>query len=520
MKNSNYYIFAFATFGHPNDFRQSPFLFSNEEVAKKIKVFDLSNGIKVFPSSKIYSIRKESAGDTKLISYSIYTYAQEQTSKRDGTFIGSSIVLENKLTDEGSLIHSLNEFHKKLIEKNLNNSVLKVVHSNDFSHDKTFIDNLKLNPPTIDIHNLDFSASNKNLVIYCETTPDKLEKYFRAAVDVLNKYDTIYFTDNQDVAQFVSQKGIYKVGNISNFEQEIAKLEEERNQKKQQIISALENELQKIRDDRANTISEYNKTIDEGLRIIKENEEALRTTKSNLELTERIYQHFFKETQDLVHQFKVESNQDRIRYTLNQHKRTLIEAINQLRIPKYNKISNKQYKSSLTSEEQKSRETIQYDNQDHQKKSNAKYRNAQLKAIVLILTTALIFTWVYVIFLTPKSETTITYKQESRATPDTSKTPIKGNDKKTAKLDPEPNSALNEKDRYVVKSALKIGMTIEEITEIIFDKNPSDIKAHYKGKEKEYAEYLYSKNTSCFNNTEKSTRLINDSLEVIPSFKK
>ena len=48
MENINCYIFAFATFGHPNDFRQTPFKYGNPEIAKQVKVFDLSNAIKIY----------------------------------------------------------------------------------------------------------------------------------------------------------------------------------------------------------------------------------------------------------------------------------------------------------------------------------------------------------------------------------------------------------------------------------------------------------------------------------------
>ena len=132
MENTNCYIFAFATFGHPNDFSVTPFKYGNPEIAKQIKVFDLSNAIKVFPNSTVYSIRKEKIGSSWLISYSIYTFAQEQASRRDGTFIGSSILLENNIAEEQDVINCLNEFHQKLTENNLTNGILKVNHSKDF----------------------------------------------------------------------------------------------------------------------------------------------------------------------------------------------------------------------------------------------------------------------------------------------------------------------------------------------------------------------------------------------------
>ena len=160
MENTNCYIFAFATFGHPNDFRQTPFKYGNPEIAKQVKIFDLSNAIKVFPNSTIYSIRKESIRSSKLISYSIYSFAQEQASKRDGTFIGSSIILENAIADEHYVLNCLNEFHQKLTENNLNDGILKVNHSKDFVPISNLSDFDKIENPQTEIANLNFNINN------------------------------------------------------------------------------------------------------------------------------------------------------------------------------------------------------------------------------------------------------------------------------------------------------------------------------------------------------------------------
>lgn len=235
MENTNCYIFAFATFGHPNDFRQTPFKYGNPDIAKQVKVFDLSNAIKVFPNSTIYSIRKESISSSKLISYSIYSFAQEQASKRDGTFIGSSIILENAIANEQYVLTCLNEFHQKLTENNLNNGILKVNHSKDFIPISNLSDFDKIENPQIEIADLNFNINNKNLVVYCDTSPNKLAMFLSKSIDLLNIYDAIYFTNSNEVAKFVLQKGIFKliqnVGDKLEFEKEINILIEERKRK-------------------------------------------------------------------------------------------------------------------------------------------------------------------------------------------------------------------------------------------------------------------------------------------------
>ncbi|MFP3594830.1 hypothetical protein, partial [Chryseobacterium sp. SIMBA_038] len=75
--DSTYFFSAFGTFGNPNGFRQSFFLGGNKAIAKEIRTFDLkTDAIKLFPQTSIYSIRKDYAGGSNLISYSVYTFAK------------------------------------------------------------------------------------------------------------------------------------------------------------------------------------------------------------------------------------------------------------------------------------------------------------------------------------------------------------------------------------------------------------------------------------------------------------
>ncbi len=130
----NYFISAFGTFGNPNGFQQS-YLLSDltTNIARNIKTFDLNtNAIKLFPDTKIYSIRKEVADDHFIISYSVYSYAKEPDSDRSGTFIGSSFLFVDKFAEENIVIRNLNQFQNSLVEKNVDNNTIIVRHSKDF----------------------------------------------------------------------------------------------------------------------------------------------------------------------------------------------------------------------------------------------------------------------------------------------------------------------------------------------------------------------------------------------------
>ena len=126
---SNISLIAFGTFGNPNGFTQT--FFSGNPV-KGIKAFDIRGSILVYPKSKLYSIRKEYKDGYNMIAYAIYTYAQEPTSARGGSFIGSSIMFVGKIAEENIIIQNLNEFHQNLIQKNVKDDTIIVNHSDKF----------------------------------------------------------------------------------------------------------------------------------------------------------------------------------------------------------------------------------------------------------------------------------------------------------------------------------------------------------------------------------------------------
>jgi hypothetical protein len=308
MSITNLYVYVFATFGHPNDFRQSAVKHSNIEVAKKIKVFDLTNAIKVFPQSVIYSIRKEKVENSNLIAYSIYSYAQEQTSKRDGTFIGSSLILENKISKEHDIIEALNGVHQNLIEENLENGILKVNHSNQF--------NLYLNEnhfdkvvnPDIELPDLDFSTSNNNLVVYCKTAPRELEIYFNKSIELLNEFDTIYFTNNKDVISYVNQRGLFKliqnVGDKKEFDNQLEILALEKNRKREQQLSDLESRIQHIKEERKQEKENFNQLSAQNDRIIAENQKKIKESKEYFTKIDNVYENFINKSNQIQNQVK------------------------------------------------------------------------------------------------------------------------------------------------------------------------------------------------------------------------
>jgi len=510
MENINCYIFAFATFGHPNDFRQTPFKYGNPEIAKQVKVFDLSNAIKVFPNSTIYSIRKEIIGNSKLISYSIYSFAQEQASKRDGTFIGSSIILENKITNEEYVINCLNEFHQKLTENNLNKGILKVNHSKDFIPITKLSDFEKIKNPEKEITDLNFNNNNNNLVVYCDTTNVKLASLFNKSIDLLNVYDTIYFTDSKEVGEFVHQKGIFKliqnVGDKKDFDREINDLKEDRKRKREQSISEFEREVQRINEAKKQTIQEFKIQVEQSERTHLENERKLKESKGDIHKIELFHDEFLNKTKNLIQQLKHHNGKlDEVKQIHNSNKILFNNTISDLKKPTYTTaISKPKPKGKLNIEQ-----PIQYSNiQQEQTKFGIKAELKKnkidfFKITTLILSVLLISTWVYLFF---------GGSENSEYTED------QYNPKSNQFM--EPNSKLSKKDCKIVSTKINYEYKLDTIVDIIFKLNPNDIQSTYEKYREKYSTLLYNKNENCFEIIDNDTVFKKDSIKNIPSFKK
>ncbi len=300
----NLYVFAFATFGHPNDFRQSAFIYDEKSFAENINIFDLTNAIKVFPDSAIYAIRKELVNEVIAISYSIYTYAKEQYSTREGTFIGSSITYSNEIAEEKITVTKLLAFHKSLIEKNTSNDILTVSHSDDFIIPNNII--LGFGAMDVNFKSIDnadsYSLSNESLVVYSNIDQNTLNKNFKESLELLHKYDVIYFTNNKDVIAFCKKQDIYSVIDEEGFEKEIVNIKNDRQRKAQDYILFLKGKIKKWEDEVRKVISDKTIEIEHNEKLHKENEiiisESIKSKKRILEY----FSNFSGSIEDYIYQ--------------------------------------------------------------------------------------------------------------------------------------------------------------------------------------------------------------------------
>ncbi len=525
MENTNCYIFAFATFGHPNDFRQTPFKYGNPEIAKQIKVFDLSNAIKVFPNSTVYSIRKEKIGSSWLISYSIYTFAQEQASRRDGTFIGSSIILENNIAEEQDVINCLNEFHQKLTENNLTNGILKVNHSKDFIPVSNLSNFDKIKNPKVEITDLNFSLNNISLVVYCDTSPSKLALFFNKSVDLLNVYDTIYFTNSDEVAKFVAQKGIFKlvqnVGEKRDFEREINNFIEERKRKKEKSILEFQSEIQRINEDKYRTIQEFKTQIEQNERTHLENERRIKESRDEINKIGQFYDDFINKTNSLINQLRHNNSKlEEVKQIHNSNKILFNNGVSELKKPNYTtNIPKPKPKGNIQNDHQE--ESVQKNGND--KNSDLEFKvkkNNTYKALTLVLIIILIISWVYFLFFN-SSKALENEKNQNQGIQETELEELKPIETtNTKELSPKSNSILDKNDYIIVAKKLKLNMPLEDVVKVIFDLNLSLIGDIYDGQEEIYSKQLIELNKNCFEEKKGVYYFTKDTLKEIPTYKK
>ncbi len=511
--NRNINLIAFGTFGNPYGFRQT-FFIGDSESPKKIKSFDLNTvAIKLFPKSRLYSIRKETFNNKNIIAYSIYDFANEPNSTRGGTFIGSSILFINQIAEENITINCLNDFHNNLKNKNVQNDTIIVNHSDKFSVSKPKnID--EINFHLREINNLNFvQNSNKQLVVYCETNPHKLQTLFKKAIDLLNVYDTIYFTESKEVAEFVHQKNIFQLVQKDGFETEIQKLAEERLQKIQNSIDEFTREKQKLEEDKKRLIDEYRSQIEQNERQHQENQRRIEEAKNEQNNITQRYEVYSRKIDEAIRRLQSGEKLDNVRQLHNENKRNFIDSINRQQKPNFlNSITNPNARTNLRIEQP----TTQPKQRDYHNERLIEVQARKIglfKVIIVVLLFLWAATFVYFLFFDkPEKEETNIYEPKKKVSKTFEPTP-------NQELSPKPNDELNEADYKTVADEIRPNTAVNEIVEIIFSKNPTDIKKHYDQQKDSYAKLLFQKNKGCFKESKGTMYFVKDTLKHIPSYR-
>lgn len=546
MNNIN--LIAFGTFGNPNGFKQTFFGDSNKDLSKYVNTFDLNtNAIKLFPGSSIYSIRKELANGINVISYSQYAFAKEQNSERSGTFIGSSLLFTNKIADESIIINILNEFQETLINRNVKDDVIIVNHSDSLSVSKPK-DLDKVNNHLKEISGINFSkTSNKFLVVYCITKPTELQLLLSKSLELLNVYDTIYFTQSHEVAEFVAQKGIFKLDKIEDFLNEITILAEEKRKKTESSINEFEKEIIRLEEDKNKMLSDFISQIEQNEKIHRDNERKINESKTDLENIKKIYLDFAQKIRDLANQLRSGRKYEDVKYLYEENKRIFIKSVDELKRPNFTntipkskgktELKQSNYTTPQTSREINKREshTRRHEHQEDRSKYWEEPKLDIYKLSTFILVAGIVLTAIaYFIFSGNNLENTNQEIQnsESKIEETSTKPEIdrgeenhetaeegKTKNKTEKELNPKSNSELAISDVQVLSKKLRYNIPLHEVVQVVFNCNPSDIKSKYIGQEDIYGIKLVNANKNCFEEKNGVFYFVHDTLKHLPCFK-
>jgi hypothetical protein len=514
----NIYLLAFGTFGNPYGFRQSFLKFGNENIAKSIKTFDLNtNAIKLFKNSTMYSIRKEIANGLSSIAYSKYTFAKEKNSDRGGTFIGSSIIFTNEIAEENLTINKLNEFHKILINRNIVDETIIVNHSDNFSvelpqdFDKLGFHLKNLVEPT------NFGNSNSNLLVYSEIKDDHLQQNFKKALELLNNYDSIFFTNSKEIVEFTNGKGLYKVVDEENgFKKEIQILRDEKKKRLQSTIHDFEKELSELEENKRVTIQDFKEKIEKNSILHQENNRKIEESKRQINDIENKYSEFSKKIRGAINHINSNKKIEDVKLFHNENKREFINFVNQNIKPNYlNNIDNIQPKTSLTLKQQHNSDWLQSNSEFLNKEQTRRKKPFKIFKLLSFLFFVLwILTLLYFIFFNKTKQNPINENNKKII-----ENPIIiDNTKMEIELSPVPNSKLNSSDIENIAKNLKKNLTIEEVVKLIFEKNPIDIKKHYENQLDLYSKKIFELNKNCFEQKNGVKYYKQDTIKDIPSF--
>lgn len=480
-------IGAIGTFGLPNGCTQSGFY--NGKIKTHNKSLDLNaNAIKIFPNTILFILRREIITNEPSLIFGKYSFAKEKNSNRGGTFIGSFISFYNCYANPNQTYSLLNEFHANLIENenNILNFVLQVSRSGEFqvSLPKDF-EKLNENLNSLNVTECFSSnvSTNQNFAVYSEkATEDKIVKFFQNCIDFFPNTETIYFTQNKEIAEFVNEKGLLKIIRFSDFENEIENIKNKKIEEQTKLEEQKKEEQRKIEEQRR--IEEFKK---EEQRKIED-----------------------QKRKDLLENnrfFSKRNPQNNNKHSIFQDFRKLVIDFNNLldlykELEKKNDFLDRTNNNSFVNQLSTNRNDIKV------VKQNSKNKKMFFYFIIPILCVSLLLSNIYLLFFQkPKIE----YVQTVTEVPNT-------NNDNSNNLNPIPNSEINQNDKKVLFQKTFKGKKIGEIVNIIFENNPTEISKIYLFQKKNYQNNLYKLNKKYFK-IEKDTICLNDSIAKIPSFK-
>ncbi|WP_175623373.1 hypothetical protein [Chryseobacterium schmidteae] len=515
MKNIN--VFGYATFGTPNGFTQSC-IYGNKNLEKALKTFDLkTDAIQLLsPNDRIYSIRKEGIADKFIISYSVYTYAKEKNSNRTGTFIGTSLIFSDEIADENLILNSLHQIHQKLKNNNVSNNILNINHSKEFNLTNVFdqdFEKIKYNSRKIGF--IDWQSSDKNLVIFTNKLDNNsIQNLFKKALEILPKYETLFFIGSKEIAEFVSQKRLFRLIDVNILEEEIQNFQTEIKQQLINTISKLKQKSKKIEDEGRKEYENLKKQIEQDEKTHLENGKKIEKADKNLAALNSLYANFLRKFNEFISALESGKQIEEVNNSIKQIEKEFYDEKKKLDYPTQISSLTNNRNTSYFPLQRPSLSEFSHHTEEKQSK------NAVFLIISFVLNLLLIGALIFFTMFYEKEK-----KQEiiPDVSPVSQETVVNETSEKDSlwksKLNPLPNKmALNAENKNLDLNKLTDSTThVEEIVDLIFEKNKI-IKDVYQFQKDDYADDLIKENIDAFDS--KKVLIRKDLLLKIPFYLK
>ncbi|MGV4413828.1 hypothetical protein [Chryseobacterium sp. T1] len=507
----NISLSIFGTFGNPNGFTQT---IAGE--VKSIKKYDLNpTAIQLFESTKeLYAVRKEMVGKDTIISFIKYSYASEQGSSRGGTFVGASVINTNGIANISDIVKVLDNLLDNLISnpKNIKDRVIMVKSSNDFSVDVPGTSFLKVEANSIT--EIDASEKKRNLLVY--TSLSNIQQTFIRSLELLNNYDTIYFTDDEPVVIFVQKKGFYElvqeVGEVKQLSEVIKSFESDKIKIQKELADKLLKELDTLEKDKESFSKNQEEIIDKNKEIHKKNAEKIEESVRNLTSSKSSYDKQIVALKELYNKLNTntlkiserkqfENEFVKVKSFFNDEKKSFS------RPSQLSSIQDRKITDNLSNNITDNWENIYPIRSSKARKNSEGFSQKEIFVIlgaILLLAVGGFFVWNF--FFKTENQI-ITVSTENVVNNEETKV---GDSLNHIKLIPEPTGNLSEleTEKTIERQFLenKLPMPIDTVVSRLYKANPTDIGKPYTNNKKEYGEYLIQKNPGNFNDKKEMTK--------------
>jgi vacuolar-type H+-ATPase subunit E/Vma4 len=333
-------------------------------------------------------------------------------------------------------------------------------------------------------------------------------------LEILPKYDTLFFIDSKEIAECVSQKRLFRLIDIKILDEEIQNFQTEIKQQLINTISKLKQKSKKIEDEGRNEYESFKKKIEQDEQTHLENGKKIENADKNLMALNSLYSNFLRKFNENISALESGKQLEEINDSIKKIEKEFYEEKRKLNLSTpVSSLGNTRNVSTFPLQRPSLSE---YSYTEEKKSKNKGFVIFSLVLNVLLIGALVFFTLFYEKEKNPEVIPNVTPVQE-----DTTLNEVSDQDNLwKSNLNPAPNdSAKDVANKQIMLDLLSDdNSNIGNVVDIIFAKNKI-IKDVYGFQKKDYGKILFKENPGAFTKRNQDTVLVKkDSLKKIPVF--